>query len=132
MERDGFSLYLKEGVPHFAVRSHGELASVADDDLVVLEQWVHLLGAVGSDGQLQLLVNGWPVAKAQGKLIAGTPEKPLCIGADFGGPIGDYKGPLNWRGLLEDVRLYWGVMDRNEHRDELGDWADLPGCGCRK
>lgn len=131
-EHDGFSLYLKEGVPHFAVRSDGELATVAGEDRVVLDQWVHLLGAVGADGQMQLVVNGWPVAKVQGKLIAKTPERPLCIGADFGGPVGDYQGPLNWHGLLEDVRLYWGVMDRNQHRDELSDWADLPGCGCKK
>jgi Concanavalin A-like lectin/glucanases superfamily len=131
-DRDGFSLYLRDGVAHFAVRSNGELSEVAGEDTVVLDQWVHLCGAVGADGQLQLVVNGWPVAKVQGKLIAKTPEKPLCIGADFGGPVGDYKGPLSWRGLLEDVRLYWGVMDRNEHRDELSDWADLPGCGCKK
>jgi hypothetical protein len=131
-ERDGFSLYLKDGVPHFAVRSNGELARVAGEDSVVLDQWVHLLGAVGADGHLQLAVNGWPVAKVAGKLIAKTPEKQMCIGMDSGGPVGDYKGTLSWNGLLEDVRLYWGVVDRNEHRDELGDWADLPGCGCKK
>ena len=130
--RNGFSLYLKDGVPQFAVRSNGELTTVAGDDQVALDQWVHLFAAVGGDGEVQLVVNAWPVAKGQGKLIARAPEKPMSIGMDSGGPIGDYKGPMGWHGLLEDVRLYWGVVDRDEHRDELGDWADRPGCGCRK
>ena len=37
----------------------------------------------------------------------------------------------HWQGLLEDVHLYWGLIDRNNDRDQLQDWADLPGCGCR-
>ena len=68
-ERDGFSLYLKEGVPHFAVRSNGELARVAGEDSVVLDQWVHLLGAVGADGQLQLVVNGCPLPQDRELLL---------------------------------------------------------------
>ena len=89
------------------------------------------IGHGGLQGQLGLVVNGWPTATAAGKLIADTPEQPLCIGADLAGSVGDYEHLASWCGLLEDVRLYWGVVDRNEHRDELGDWADLPGCGCK-
>ena len=34
--------------------------------------------------------------------------------------------------LLQDVRLYWGFMNRDDHREEWGEWADLPGCGCKR
>ncbi|MHB8972750.1 MAG: LamG-like jellyroll fold domain-containing protein [Pirellulaceae bacterium] len=130
-QRNGFSIYLKAGVPYFAVRSAGELTKVAGDKPVAVNQWLHLLGTLDSNGQLCLIVNGWPAATAAGKLIAETPEQPLSIGADLAGTVGDYEQLANWCGLLEDIRLYWGVMDRNAHRDELGDWADLPGCGCK-
>jgi hypothetical protein len=89
------------------------------------------MGTLDAAGQSSLVVNGWPTAAAQGKLISATPEQPLCIGADCASTADDDKRLPNWTGLLEDIRLYWGVMDRNEHRDELGDWADSPGCGCK-
>jgi hypothetical protein len=49
---NGFSLYLKDGVPHFAVRSAGKLTDVADTDPVTLNQWVHLIGAVDARGEV--------------------------------------------------------------------------------
>jgi len=128
---NGFSLYLHDGVPHFAVRSAGELTLLVGDKPVQDKQWLHLMGTVSSQGQIILLVNAWPAAEMQGKLIAEQPAQMLCIGAD---PSSEIAGPgpySKWRGLVEDVRMYWGVMDRNEHREELGDWADRPGCGCR-
>ena len=131
-EKNGFSVYLRESVPHFTVRSAGEVTSVAGDRPVAMNQWVHLMGTLASDGQLSLVINGWPTATAKGTLIADTPEQPLSIGAAGVGPTSDGQPLPNWTGLLEDIRLYWGVMDREHHRDELGDWADLPGCGCRK
>ncbi len=127
---NGFSIYLRNGLPHFAVHSAGETTAVAGDRPVAMNQWTHLMGTMDSRGQIHLVVNGWPTAAAQGKLIAETPKQPLCIGADATGTAADKRLP-NWKGLLEDVRLYWGVMDRNHHRDDLGDWANLPGCGCK-
>ena len=128
---NGFSLYLRGGVPHFAVRSAGELTLLVGDKPVQDNQWLHLMGTVSSQGQIILLVNAWPAAEMKGKLIAEQPTKPLSVGADPSGEIAGTGSIPNWRGLVEDVRLYWGVMDRNEHREELGDWADRPGCGCR-
>jgi hypothetical protein len=129
--KNGFSLYLRDGVPHFAVRSAGELTLLVGDKPVQDKQWLHLMGTVSSKGQTILLVNAWPAAEMQGKLISAQPARNLCVGADPSGEVAG-SGPFpNWTGLVEDVRLYWGVMDRNEHREELGDWADRPGCGCR-
>lgn len=130
-EKNGFGIYLREGIPHFVVHSAGETTTVAGDRPVAMNQWLHLMGTIDSGGKLSLVVNGWPNAAAQGKLISETPEQPLCIGADSTGTAGANERLPNWTGLLEDIRLYWGVMDRNHHRDDLGDWADLPGCGCK-
>jgi hypothetical protein len=129
---NGFCLYLEAGVPQFAVRAQGELCKIAAREPVVLDQWVHLAGMIDAKGQLSLVVNGWPVATAQGKLIPQKPAKPFCAGADPGSPVGDYAAPLAWHGLLQDIRLYWGVAERNANRELWQDWADLPGCGCVK
>ncbi len=129
---NGFSLYLKDAVPHFAVRANGELFEVAAEDSLVLDQWVHLVGTIDSDGKLSLIVNGWPLATGPGRVIPHKPVEGFSCGADPGSAVGNYEAPLHWRGLLEDVRLYWGCIDRESDRDELKDWADLPGCGCRR
>jgi hypothetical protein len=130
--QDGFSLYLHDGVPQFAVRSAGVLHKVSASEPLNLGLWVHLAGVIGPKGELSLLVNTSSVASAAGALVAQTPTEPLSVGADPGSPVGEYSGPANWQGLVQDVRLYWGVLSREKTREALGDWADRPGCGCRK
>jgi hypothetical protein len=131
-KNNGFSLYLKAGVPQFAVRAQGRLFKIAARDPVVMDQWVHLAGAIDAQGNIWLIVNGWPGASVEGKLIPQRPAEPFCVGADPGSPVGEYATPFPWHGLVQDIRWYWGFMDRNGNRDEWGDWADLPGCGCKK
>ncbi len=131
-DTNGLSLYLQRGIPHFAVRCAGKLVTVAGTEPVGTDRWVHLFGALDARGNVVLVVNGWPVAQAKGSTLAEPPTEPLCVGADVGVPVGDYVGPLPWHGLIESVRIYWGVIDRNADREELGDWADLPGCGCNR
>ncbi len=127
---NGFSLYLKEGVPHFAVRSNGELTQVVSDRPVMMNQWVHLAGAVDDQGNLWLIINGWPYIDAQGRFLAEPPTEPFAAGADLGTPVGEYSSSMNWQGLLQDIRLYWGVPDRNANRAVWQEWAKLAGCGC--
>jgi Concanavalin A-like lectin/glucanases superfamily len=129
---DGFSLYLQGGVPHFAVRENGALHEVVAADPVDLDQWVHVAGVIDGRGKLALLVNAFPVAQAPGSFLAHTPSEPFSVGADVGSSVGDYKTPLYWQGLLQDVRLYWGAVSRETDRDLLGEWANRPGCGCHK
>jgi hypothetical protein len=131
-DTNGLSLYIKNGIPHFAVRSAGKLVTVAGTDPVKMDQWVHLFGTIDAQGNVSLVSNGWPAAQAKGSLLDAAPTEPLCVGADDGAPVGDYTGPMPWYGLLDSVRLYWGVITRAKDSDELGDWAQLPGCGCRK
>lgn len=130
---DGFSLYLRDGLPRFAVRSHGVLHEVADTEPLELGQWVHLAGVIGPDGELSLLVNAFPVAKGTDPSFLGrTPAGRFAVGVDAGTPVGSNREALHWQGLLEDVRVYRGAVSREAHRDLLGDWANRPGCGCKK
>lgn len=130
---DGFSLYLKDGIPHFAVRAKGQLHEVEDAEPLELDRWVHLAGVIDAGGQLALLVNAFPAAKATGPgLLARPPAGPLLVGAEGGSAVGARPAAARWRGLLEDVRVYDGAVSRELHRDLLGDWANRPGCGCKK
>ena len=129
---DGFSLYLQAGVPHFAVRVQGALHRVAAAEAVDLDQWVHLAGVIDDEGKLSLLVNAWPVAESQGGLLARSPVGSLSVGADVAPLVGEYGSPLHWQGLLQDARVYWGAVSRERDRDLLAEWANRPGCGCRK
>jgi hypothetical protein len=129
---NGFSLYLKDGVPHFAVRSAGELIDVADTEAVSLNQWAHFIGGIDAQGEVWLLVNTWPVNHVKGQQLAKAPAEPFCVGADLGGRVAAYETPMHWRGLIEDVRLYWGFIDREADGAAISDWADRPGCGCGK
>lgn len=129
---EGFSLYLKDGIPHFAVRTNGVLGDVADVDPVALDQWVHVAGVVDEAGKLSLLINTWPVNETRGHLLTHTPAGPLTVGADPGAGVGEYAAPLHWQGFLQDVRLYRGTVSRQTHRSLLGEWAQRPGCGTRR
>ena len=129
--RDGFSLYLKDGIPHFAVRRMGRLTKIADTEPIPLDQWAHLVGGIDPDGSIWLIVNGSPTAHARAGRLTRAPVEPFCVGADPGSPVGDYGSPLHWHGLLQEVRLYWGFIDLKTDREEMKDWADLSGCGCK-
>lgn len=130
--QDGFSLYLEDGIPRFAVRAAGVVRVVRAPEPVVEGQWVHLAGVVDAKGGLTLLVDTWPVAQAPGLLLGAVPAEPLTVGADPGSFVGEYASPMHFTGLLQDVRLYRGVVSRDTALELLGEWARRPGCGCRK
>ena len=129
--KDGFCLSLKDGKPHFAVRSRGRLVEIADTEPLPLEQWALVLAGVSPRGELWLRVNNAPTARAEGRLIHDRPAEPFCIGGDPGVPVGDGPSPPGWKGQLQEVRLYWGEFDVTANRETLKDWYDLSGCGCR-
>jgi hypothetical protein len=126
---DGFSLYLRGGVPHFAVRSNGVLHTAVASGPIELNAWSHVAGVIGPSGELTIVVNTMPDGTAPGATLSHTPAERLSIGADPGSPVGDYTGPMRFRGLLGDVRVYWGEVGRGRSAALLGDWADRPMCG---
>jgi hypothetical protein len=126
---NGFSLYLQDGIPRFAVRSKGVLHTVVGSAPLELGAWAHVAGVIGARGELTLVVDTMPDGSARGAMLDGAPAESLTIGADPGSPVADYAGATQWNGLLADVRLYWGEVGRKQAAAILGDWADRPMCG---
>lgn len=62
-------------------------------------------------GEISLRVNGKEVAKAKSAAIAAKPFDKMEIGDDSSNRVSDYGAATAWRGLIEDVRLYWGELD---------------------
>ena len=115
----GFSLYMKEGVPQFAVRSRGLLSVASGKEKLAPGEWAHLTGVLNARGEIHLRVNGKDVEMAKSGAIAAKPADGLSIGDDLGSKVGAYGAGTAWRGLLEDVRLYWGELDA----EAIESWA---------
>ncbi len=116
-QSNGFSFYLREGLPHFVAISGGELSGVQGPKQVRPGAWVHLLGVLTGDRKLRLYVDGRMVAEVEAAdFILTRPNEGCVVGADLGTPAGDYADAPPWSGLLSDVRLYWGEIDRRTLR----------------
>jgi arylsulfatase A-like enzyme len=115
----GFSLYVEDGIPCAAVRAAGQLATVRGKEKLAPGDWTHLAAILGAGGELQLLVNGKAAGSNKSGGIQSKPRDGLALGADPGSHVGAYNSELCWRGLIEDVRLYWGELDP----DAIEDWS---------
>jgi arylsulfatase A-like enzyme len=121
-EGQGFSLFLTDGVPTFAVRSDGKLSVAKAANRMPRGRWAHLMGVLDAAGRLRVWVDGKPSGDAvQGAHLARQPSDGLSIGADTGSRVGDYNDEQYWTGRLRDVRLYRGVPTEKE----LHQWAGL-------
>jgi arylsulfatase A-like enzyme len=101
----GFSLYLRKGRVHFAIRRAGELKTLstpapndAGPATVVAELTRH--------GQARLQVGDQPAATAAfyGPLLA-TPEGPLSVSRDDANPVGKYPKDFPFEGTIESVTV---------------------------
>ncbi len=120
-ESMGFSLWLDHGIPHIGIRSGGRLYEAIGTGKVNLDEWTHLAGRLDKQGQLQLLIDGVPSGAAvKSKFITGKPADPLTIAADTGSMVNAYPNGNNFKGLIEDARIYWGEPGA----DTLRAWAD--------
>ncbi len=116
----GFALYLRGSLPHFGVRAGGELAVVQGKNKLPPGQWTHLTGVFKASGEITLLVDGKPAGSAPASPIGRKPREGLTLGADPGSRVGDYDGPLPFRGLIEDARVYWGQLDPDAQKNWSG------------
>ncbi|HZO84773.1 MAG TPA: sulfatase/phosphatase domain-containing protein [Verrucomicrobiae bacterium] len=112
----GFSLFLRDGVPHFALRSASELFTVKARTALPLRERAHIAGVLRADGTIQLVVNGKAAASTPAGPITARPRDAFAIGSDPGSPVGPYEAPFAFSGATEDVRVYAGEVPL----DELG------------
>jgi len=111
----GYALYLRGGVPHFAIRSTEKLTSVAGP-VKVLGRWVHLAGVLTADKELQLYIDGQLAASAgTPQLITADPAVAMQIGADEGG-AGPCQAPCPFEGVIDEVRIYRRALSEEEIR----------------
>ena len=113
----GYTLYLKNGRPHFAVRTNEKLASVGAAKRAV-GRWVHLAGVLTAEKKLRLYVDGRLAGSASAPaLIGAAPSQPMEIAADEGGgAVGDYAAPFPFKGLIDEVRIYHHALSDAEIR----------------
>ncbi len=110
----GYTLYLQGGRPYFAVRVGETLTSVSAKQKVV-GQWVHVVGVLTAEKELQISVDGKLAASAKAsRLIAADPQEAMEIGADDGSHVAAYKGQSGFTGLIDEVRLYHRALSNAE------------------
>jgi arylsulfatase A-like enzyme len=108
----GYSLYLKDSVLVFAVRA-GMTLKTAKGPKLENDQWTHVAASLDNNGLVQLMVNGKAVGKlTKVGLVGSRPADGLSVGADSGSLVGEYETTSPFQGQLEDVRLYWGSVQR--------------------
>lgn len=107
----GFSLFLKEGVPQFAVSCKRKPVVVAGPAKLETGKAVHLAGSIDAAGTIRLYVDGAPVGEAKGALIEASISGRVAFGSDPGSQMGPYKGDSPFKGEMKDIRLYWNVPD---------------------
>jgi len=106
----GYALALRDGVPQFVVRADRKISSVTAKETTT-DEWVHLAGVLTADATLKLFVDGKLAATGKGTgLISADPNEAMEIGADDGGAVGDYAAPFPLKGLVDDVRVYFGTV----------------------
>lgn len=85
---------LSDGTPD------GQYAAAFDSTRKIApNQWVHLLGTYDGS-EMELWLNGQPIAQKQTDLTIGTNAMPICIGGRIGTDTLD--------GLIRDVKVYSG------------------------
>jgi arylsulfatase A-like enzyme len=118
--KHGYSLYLKEGVPHFSVYAGGEHTKIKADASVPMNERAHLAAQLDDKSRMVLYVNGQTVAHAKARPIPDVPGHPLALGRDTRDPSGDYNHANVFDGRLDDIRLYYGALSRKAVRQ----WAE--------
>ena len=120
----GYSLYVKDGRPRFAVRSETRLLEVRGVEPLPTDTPVLLTGGITPDGRLELCVDGRLIAEGPGHFLAQQPDDPLTVGDDLASPVVDYGRPTAFPGSWEDLRIYWGQPDETQLRAWRGGRLD--------
>lgn len=105
----GYSLYVKQGVVHFVVRSEGKAIEIKSDIDWHEKKKRQIEAGLNGDEQIELRIEGEIIAKpTKANFIKATPADGLDIGEDRGAAVGDYKSPFKFTGTIEKVDLSIG------------------------
>ena len=102
---EGFTLYMKDSKPYFALRRGGKISYIAAKEAVMAKAF-KLEAEINADGAMTLSVDGKIVqeGKAPG-LLNRTPTDPLNVGEDTNAAVGDYTAPFKFDGKIGKVKL---------------------------
>lgn len=121
----GFSLYLKDGVVIFLIRSSKFVVSVKAQRPLSMGQEVHVAAKLDENGTMYLFIDGEQVASGRGFFVSSNPVEGLDVGTDTGSFVGPYKNPIAFIGDINDVRVYEGVFPSND----ISRWARASAMG---
>ena len=120
----GYALVIRGGKPRFLARI-GETVFAAAGKKRLVGQWTHLVGMLTADKRLRLFVDGKPVASVKiPGLIDRDPAQAMEIGADDQGAVGNYRSPLGFTGIIDEVRVYHGALSDDEVQARFDDPQD--------
>jgi arylsulfatase A-like enzyme len=103
---NGYSLYVKEGVVHFVVRSESKPIDLAADVVLQEKKKLSVSASLNTDGLLDIQLDGKSIAKPRkASTINNTPADGLDVGEDRGAAVGDYKGPFKFTGTIDKVEV---------------------------
>ena len=112
---NGWSLFVRDGKPTFAVRRAGKLAELTADRTLG-DAPTEVAAELRGDGTTRLLLGGVEVASGQaGGTIGNQPNDPLIVGDDQRGAVGSYPTPHPFRGTIRSVRLEIAAPEPPEH-----------------
>ena len=117
----GFALLIRQGKPRFVTRVDSVLSSVTGRRNIT-NKWTHLVGVLTADKKLHLYVNGKLAGSAKGTgLISADPAQAMEIGADDRGAVGNYRSPLGFTGLIDEVKVYLGQVSGADVQQQFED-----------
>ena len=89
----GYSLYLTDGIPSFAVRENGQLHVVTAAEAPAPGKTYGIEAQLQGDGTMTLSIDDQPAAKGKAAgLFSKQPQEAMCVGFDSGAPVAKYKG----------------------------------------
>lgn len=101
----GWSLFVREGALHFAVRRAGKLTTLHTTP-EALRGATRFTATLAADGALTLAVADRILATGSAHgVIAQTPVDGLQVGRDTGGAVGEYSTPFAYSGTIKTVTL---------------------------
>ena len=122
---NGFALTMQGGKPAFLVRSNNELKTVVGKKRII-GGWHHIAGVLGRDREMKLFVDGELVGKASTKgLITSDPAQGLEVGADAQSAVGNYNSPLQFSGVIDEVRLYFIAASDEQIARRFNDGSEI-------